>query len=82
MVDETDDGPVRRYVAIGAFSQCCNVARRFRGCTNDAALRMAARARGVRWAKCSARMTAFAAYVGVCAIEYKASTKMIERLLS
>ena len=81
MVDETDNGPVRRDVTIGAFSQCCNVASRFRGCTNDAALRMAARARGVRWAKCSARMTAFAAYVGVRTINDETRTEVVERLL-
>ena len=81
MVDEINDGPVCSDVAIRAFTQCRNMAGRFRGRAHDTVLRVAARACRVRRAKRSARMTALAGNVGVSAIEYEASTKMIERLL-
>ena len=81
MVDETNDGPVCRNVAVRAFSQCRNMTCRLRGCANDAVLRMAARTRGVRRAKRSPCMTALTAYIGVRTIDYETGTEVIKRLL-
>lgn len=81
MVHECDNVPVRGDVTIRALAGCQYVIGGFRGCTNEAAVRVTVCTGRIGRAERCADVTTFAGYVGMSAVENESGAEMVKRLL-